>query len=272
VQQFGYWHPQPIFLRPDAFDADAFYRYRNSGAMQLVLVPLLLAATLHETRPSRRAMLLLWLGINAVTLATTGFRGAWLGMVVGGWLMLGWRRGLRLAPVAATLLALSVAALSVYAPARDNLVLAAVKRGFSDNNRIERVWKPALELIAESPLQGHGFAPLSFSRAYAARREARNWGPEVMPDAHNMTLKFAFQAGWPGAGAYLVLIAALVYGSWRWRRAPEGDPPLARAALAGWVGAYLVLGQTDSVNWPCFAVLLPLTMAILGCAKRRTIS
>lgn len=265
VQQLRYWWPTPILFHPESFSPDAFYKYRNFAAFQLVLLPFLLQRLLAgDCRPGARVGGTLWLMLNLALLGSSGFRGAWLGLLVGAAWMIGWQRGRKMLPyLAGGTALLALLALVVLPP--NNLFTAAIKRGASDSQRIETVWKPSLELIGESPWVGHGFAPLAFSQAYEAKRVERNWGVETRPDAHNMFLQFSFQGGWPAGLAYLFLVLNLM----RLLRqdslaTPQYAAALVTPAFGAWLGAYLVLGQTDTVDWPCFTLLLPLSAALVG--------
>lgn len=261
--QLAYWWPVSIMFNPEAFSPDQFYRYRNFyAAMQVVLFPFLLWQTISCRSNGWRVLWLSWVGINLAMLAGSGFRGAWLGLFIGALSLLGWKRIRTTAPylVGAAIL---VVLLTAMPGVRDNLFLSAVKRGASDNHRIDSVWKPSLTLIAESPISGHGFAPLAFTRAYEARMAHNNWGNAVMPDAHNMFLQLSFQGGWPTGIAYAALLLSLL-GRLFLAGKNGARPFLAKPAFAAWLGAYGILGQTDTVAWWCFIVLLPLSIVVLN--------
>lgn len=261
--QLYYFLNSPITWHPESYPMDAFYRYRNFGAMQLVLAPFLAVALFHTEKNWVRAALVAWLALNCALLASTGFRGAWLGFLVGLGVVAGWRRLLKALPyfLMAGLALFFVAA----SGSGDNLFFSALRRGASDNSRIAQVWHPTLLFLRDAFWLGHGFDPLAYTRVYQEKWVDRGLGSVVMPGAHNMVLGFFFQAGLLGALAYVSLVGAVIVRLWRsWKRASVETAPVFLALLGSWLGAYGVLGQTDSVNWPCFAVLFPMTTFVLA--------
>lgn len=256
----------PVFLHPESYSLDAFYRYRNFGAMQLILCPFLVVGMGRAVTVRSRGVLFIWFLLNFILLASTGFRGAWLGFFVGCCVAAGRKRLLKAVPYSVSVgLALALLFLLMKGGQGDSLVANAIRRGLSDNNRIDQVWRPTLLFLGDAFWFGHGFDPLEFSRVYKEKWVDSGFGNVVMPGAHNMVLQYFFQAGVLGAVIYVGLVVAVVSRLWILSRDADNEiSSMAQALLAAWVGAYVVLGQTDSVNWPCFAVLFPITAFFLA--------
>ncbi len=102
-----------------------------------------------------------------------------------------------------------------------------------DNRAI--IWQEAIGLIAEKPIQGHGYA-LEAPRQALSARFTDPWFREVFKHAHNIVLNYAIQLGLIGALTLLVLFAVLARTFWTVRSQSD----FARAA--GVCGVMLVTG------------------------------
>jgi O-antigen ligase len=101
---------------------------------------------------------------------------------------------------------------------------ASPKIGGTGGDLIE-IWKLALTFFQERPLQGIGYGRNSFSEAFPHFRATHQ---PLLWHAHNTFLNIAFQTGIQGLLAFLWLIGAVLYQTWR----------RGRAGLASWSGLF----------------------------------
>ena len=244
-------------------DQDMFLMYRNQGDHILALYPFLLAWVLAYRRHVGWLALLTLVEVGL--LASTGWRGAWLGFA-GACLMLFvlYRQWLVLAAFFFLLLAVGGGAL-IWSDS--NIVAQALLRGFSDSYRVEWVWKPVLDILGSNGWRGFGFGQeryLQLIRAYSEAHPER--AIPVFGDAHNMFLNFSVAAGWFGGVAYLaLLLSGISLPLARARELSKDDP--RRVVLFGlaaaWLGTFGLLGLTDQPHYHLFAILMAVTSLAL---------
>ena len=264
---YGYQHP--VFLGGSDYTNPIYLlSYRSQGDHILVLFPFILAAVFVWRKNINAALGLMVFEI--ALLASTGWRGAWLGFAGACLLLLVLFRAWRIL-AGLVLGAISVGVIGLLA-STDNIVALAINRGFGDSHRVELVWRPVIDMIAQSGWQGYGFGQaryLELIAAYAAAHPDK--GIPVFGDAHNMVLNFAMAAGWIGALAFIaVLISGILLCLNRLRDKtllPEQTILLAGTAAA-WLGTYGLLGLTDQPHYNNLAVLAVLTSVALASSRK----
>lgn len=264
---YGYQHP--VFLGGSDYTNPIYLlSYRSQGDHILVLFPFILAAVFVWRKNINAALGLMVFEI--ALLASTGWRGAWLGFAGSCLLLLVLFRAWRIL-AGLVLGAISVGVIGLLA-STDNIVALAINRGFGDSHRVELVWRPVIDMIAQSGWQGYGFGQaryLELIAAYAAAHPDK--GIPVFGDAHNMVLNFAMAAGWIGALAFIaVLISGILLCLNRLRDKtllPEQTILLAGTAAA-WLGTYGLLGLTDQPHYNNLAVLAVLTSVALASSRK----
>ncbi|GAA5784512.1 O-antigen ligase family protein [Chitiniphilus shinanonensis] len=260
---FGYHHP--VFLGGIyIIDPTIHIRYRNQADHIIVLLPFLLAWLLN-TRTRKHAYLAMGAClVEAILLASTGWRGAFLGFVAAVTAVLVFYRawGPLLAMAGSILLLPLFALLS-----KGNLIASALSRGTNDNSRISLIWKPVLNMIGEQPYTGYGFGQRRFIEVFQ-QYAAHHPNSLIPPDAHNMVLNFAMAAGLPGALAFLlILVTALFLCARGWKQClARNHNAMLAGCFAAWLGTYGLLGLTDQPHYNLLAALAVLTSVSL--AKR----
>jgi O-antigen ligase len=208
--------------------------------------------------------------MEVVLLASTGWRGAWMGFAGACLLLLvmfrAWRTVLFLA-----LGAVSVGIIGLLASST-NIIAMAINRGVGDSNRMNGVWRPVFDMLAQSDWLGYGFGQaryLELILAYSAAHPEK--AIPVLGDAHSMVLNFAMAAGWLGAFAYVAVVAGGI-GLCLWRLRDKSLLPEQAVLLAGtaaaWFGTYGLLGLTDQPHYNNLAVLAALTSVALASSRR----
>ncbi|WP_157651242.1 O-antigen ligase family protein [Dechloromonas denitrificans] len=263
---YGYQHP--VFLGGTEYAVEEFLLgYRRQGDHLLVLFPFILAAAFVWEKYKNVVLSLMC--VEILLLASTGWRGAWMGFA-GGCLML-----LVMFRAWGMLVVLAIGSIAVavigLAASSTNIVAMAISRGFGDSNRVNMVWKPVLDMLAQSNWQGYGFGQsryLELISTYSAVHPER--AIPVLGDAHNMILNFAMAAGWLGAFAFVVtLVCGMVLCLLRLRDKtvfPEQTILLAGTAAA-WLATYGLLGLTDQPHYNNLAVLAVLTSVALASSR-----
>lgn len=201
-----------------------------------------------------------WGGVFVVQLAlllATGARAAWVGVAIGLLLWLALKAERKLVGLVAVL-ALALGALLIFS--QGNLVMKRINEGgLTINDRIERVWKPAYEMIAERPWIGYGFG--DFYGELVRHSERHPWWPVGRPGPygpHNNYLEIWFSAGVVALACLILMYAHLfrrLVEYVRQRHAPS-DIYLGLAVLASFVGLYLVRAVFEDIGWRAFGVLL----------------
>lgn len=244
------------------------------GLFAALVLPFGLAVAAAEERPAVRFGGAAGLGVLAAAGYLTYSRGAWLGAVVGGLVLLACHRERR--RLAGPALVTAAVALVVAAgAARAHDVVGPGGEALTAESRIEEtfagggtvgtrieLYKGALRLVGERPFLGWGLEtyPAQGARVRTLRLVQLE-SPSAFPDRpHNPQLYVAYAAGLPGLGLYAVLIlGALAGGIAQVRRSSPREAAVAAGLLAGCVG-YLAAESTS------FSVVeaTPLFWAALG--------
>lgn len=267
---YGIEHSVLVGSRVDT-SAKMFVMYRNQADHILTLSPFVLAWALVARRCWLALALLMLLEIGL--LASTGWRGAWLGFAGACLVLLVLNRQWRfLAFFLGSLLALGVGAILW---SDSNIVAQAVARGTSDNNRVALVWKPVLEILAGNGWQGFGFGQEIYLQVVSSYSGAY---PElaipVFGDAHNMYLNFSIAAGWFGGVAYALILVAgvlLPLGKARACQLDDVRKVLLYGVGGAWLGTYGLLGLTDQPHYHLFSVLMVITSLSLASLREDAI-
>lgn len=260
VEMFVYGFQHPVFLGgKELANEEILLGYRSQGDHIVLLSPFVLAAML--VRRQEFAVSLALLGIEMALLASTGWRGAWLGFAGSCLCLLVYFRAWR--ALSALFVAVTLVGVVGLLASDDNIVALAINRGFSDSNRIEKVWLPALDILSQANWQGYGFGQARYIEllsAYSAMHPDK--AIPIFGDAHNMVLNFAMSAGWLGVLAFVAVLGVGVAECFRRLRenglAPE-QIVLLSGTSAGWLGVYGLLGLTDQPHYNNLAVLAVLT-------------
>jgi hypothetical protein len=211
---------------------------------------------------------------SAGVLLLTQSRGAWLGALAGGTLIVWFMTGKRGRWVLATVLAVLALILlviyfaphewvdAIYPEHGSGLYLPSLLRSFG--SRVS-IWLAALEQISHYPLAGAGMGtfPLTMSALDADTLSSIG---SLVPHAHNHLLQAAVDLGLPGAVAYMAIwvIAARLVAS-AWRGAADQWERFTIAGIAASLLAYFIYGVTDVVPlgdplgllfWPLLALLV----------------
>lgn len=264
---YGYQHP--VFLGGVHLASEvSLIAYRSQADHVLLLFPFVLAAMLVWKKCINAALILM--GLEIVLLASTGWRGAWMGFAGACLLLLvmfrAWRTVLVLVLGSASVGAIGLLASST------NIIAMAINRGVGDSNRMNGVWRPVVDMLAQSNWQGYGFGQARYLELISAYSAAH---PEkaipVLGDAHSMVLNFAVAAGWLGALAYVTVVVCGV-GLCLWRLRDKTLLPeqtiLLTGTAAAWFGTYALLGLTDQPHYNNLAVLAVLTSVALASSRR----
>lgn len=234
------------------------------GAYLALIVPLTGRLAMSGSEPHRlRAIHGLATLLGTAALLATQTRGAWLGVIGAGLVMVVLEFGrLRAAP-SRFATALGVAAIAIVLLATVSPVASRVRSivdpsvGTGRGRLIQ--WERTLDLISERPVLGWGPETYAFTfPQFIDARFERTVAREVIPDrAHNIFLDIAAAAGLFGAIAYLAIVGMIVRVV---ARLKERDP--LTVGLAGACVAYLIQLQfsfpaadLDVVFW-LFAGLL----------------
>lgn len=201
-----------------------------------------------------------WGGVFVAQLAlllATGARAVWLGIAIGILLWLVLKAERKLVGLAAVL-ALAFGVLLIFS--QGNLVIKRINEGgLTINDRIERVWKPAYEMIAERPWTGHGFG--DFYGELVRHSEQHPWWPVGRPGPygpHNNYLEIWFSAG-IGALVCMILMFAHLFRrlvEYVRQRHARSDVYLGLAVLTSFVASYFVRAVFEDVGWRQFGLLL----------------
>lgn len=263
---YGYQHP--VFLGgKDYAVEEILLGYRSQGDHLLLLFPFVLASAFVWKKYLNAVLGLMC--VEIILLASTGWRGAWMGFAGACLILLVLFRAWR------TLVVLLVGNITVafvgFVASPTNIVAMALSRGLGDSNRIVMIWKPVLDMLAQSNWQGYGFGQARYLEMISKYSETHpEKGIPVLGDAHNMILNFAMAAGWLGALAFVVtLVCGVVLCLLRLHDKtvfPEQTILLAGTAAA-WLATYGLLGLTDQPHYNNLAVLAVLTSVALASSR-----
>jgi O-antigen ligase len=167
-------------------------------------------------------------------------RGAWLGVAVGGALVLGLSGVRKLVAGSAAAVLILLAGLALFGSERTALIeRAASITDLSANQARVQIIRTSFLIFAAYPVAGTGFG--TFSLVYPQFRVPDDPNALPMPSAHNIFMNMAAEGGIIGFAAFLAMLGAAIYGGWRWYRATPAQPDHAAAAfyLSAVIGAMI---------------------------------
>lgn len=214
-------------------------------------------------------------GVNLICLVLTFSRGGWIGLVLGGLLLLGlilhywslrfsvlWRRWALPLLLGGSTAVVMLAVLSV-GSLRDRALSLFVGREDSSNNFRLNVWHAVLQMIRDRPILGIGPGNEAFNHVYPLYQEARY----TALSAYSIILEVMVEGGIFGFLAFAWMVFMVFQQGWqhlqrlRQHQHPQGY--WLMAALAGMVG---ILGQgiADTVMYrPQISTLWWLMIALV---------
>ena len=268
IEMGFYAYRHPVFISEEYYGERSQFllAYRAYADSVLLFFPFVFASALVFSKHKFRFLFVLIGLLDITLLLSTGWRGAWLGFICSCVFLVFIFGGKRV--VFIFLLSSVCIILIGLIFSGDNLITRAILRGASDSNRIQFVWTPVLDILAQNQWQGFGFGQVRYLEVLAAY--AQNYpekGILVFGDAHNMILNFAMAAGWLGALAFLVLLGSAILSCLA-RLRNQALLPEQRIFIAGtaaaWLGVYGVLGLTDQPDYHNLPILLVLTTLALA--------
>lgn len=175
--------------------------------------------------------------ILLVGLLMTYTRGAWLGAIAGGSLLLALSGARRLAVGTVTAAVVVIAALALLGSERATIVsrVEAMIDPSANQDRLLLI-RTSLAIFAAHPIAGTGFG--TFYLVYPMFRVPNDPNPLPLPFAHNVFANMAAEGGIVGFGTFLAIVAGGIYGGWRWHTTSGIRERTAAAAfLSAFVGA-----------------------------------
>jgi putative inorganic carbon (hco3(-)) transporter len=127
------------------------------------------------------------------------------------------------------------------------------------------IWAQSRQLSEQAPLTGIGLG--AFPAVY---QQADTRVPLFITHAHNIVLQAALDLGWPGALAYMALLAGAAFGAARagWRLS-RGARAGAAYGLAAAVLAFVIFGMLDAITLTAKAGLIVWYVVGLAAAAGR---
>jgi O-antigen ligase len=171
-------------------------------------------------------------------LVLTYTRGAWLGALVGGALLLGLSGVRRLVAGTGAAVLLVVMGLAIFDSERSELISRAASiANVSANEARLFIIRSSAAIFLTHPVAGTGFG--TFSLVYPAFRLPGDPNTLPMPFAHNIFMNMAAEGGVLGLITFVCVVIAGIYGGWRWHRAAREGQERATAAmfLSAFVGS-----------------------------------
>jgi len=216
-----------------------------SGLLMLVFVMLLAYALCFGWRNHKWVLPLACVIILVLILSET--RNAWMGAVVGAFIVILLRR-----PRATLILVVILLAVYLAMPAR---IKQRLQSGWDPNdpntrNRIE-IFETSIRLIKQNPWFGVG--PANVNREALRYRGSREYPDWMYQHMHNNALQIAVERGIPGLALWLWLMVRLAWDALRLYSSRAGDSasPASRevlmisaAALGAWA-AFLFAGMLE---------------------------
>jgi len=258
VEQLATW------TDPNSSSADATRIYSYLGNPNLFagyLIPAVgfsASACLAWRRILPKLLAIVMLLVNVAALMLTYSRGAWLGLVAGGFaftLLLVWWWSDRLPPklrpwAVPGMLAISAAAVLFAAvaipPIRDRIGSIFVGRGDSSNNFRINVWAAVLDMIRDRPIIGIGPGNEAFNKVYPLYMRPKY----SALSAYSVLLEVTVEAGLLGLFSFLWLLAVVAYQGFaqldRLRSLGNPDGYWLIAAIAS-VAGIMAHGMFDTV-------------------------
>jgi O-antigen ligase len=174
--------------------------------------------------------------ILLVGLLMTYTRGAWLGAIAGGALLLGLSGARKLAVGTVAGVLIVVAALALLGSERATIVsrAAAMIDPSANRDRLLLI-RTSLVIFAAHPVAGTGFG--TFPLVYPMFRMPNDPNPLPLPFAHNIFANMGAEGGILGFGTFLAVVVAGIYGGWRWHLTTRIGDRTAATFLSAFVGA-----------------------------------
>ncbi|MFZ4639997.1 MAG: IctB family putative bicarbonate transporter [Nodosilinea sp.] len=225
-------------------------------------------------------------GVNLLCLVLTFSRGGWIGLLMGGFLLLilimqywsvrftpFWRRWALPLLLGGSTTVVTLAVLSVSALRDRALSLFAGREDSSNNFRIN-VWHAVLQMIRDRPILGIGPGNEAFNHVYPLYQEPRY----TALSAYSIILEVMVEGGIFGLSAFLWMVFMVFWQGWqqlqqlRQQQQPQGY--WLMAAMAAMVG---ILGQgiADTVMYrPQISTLWWLMIALITsyCASQSKVA
>jgi len=204
-----------------------------------------------------------------IMIAGTGARGAWIAAIVVLVVFLVFLRSRRLWLVAAGAAAVAIVlAVTVVPP---ELLVNRIQQGMDTSMRTSGTWGPAIEIMSERPWLGYGFGDEVFSQEFNRRvADAEHWTIKRSIGPHNFFLGLGVAAGVPAMIALLGMLGVSIWaiGQRAWPRvscgAADRDFALSGVTVIAAVsGAYLVVGNVESIPWNLFALWFGMSLSWL---------
>ena len=211
--------------------------------------------------PMRWIRCVAWLLVPLIVamIIGTGSRGAWLGtffvIATFGAVTRSRMYGIVLS------IGLVISILVAVAIVPGEFVAARIQQGFDTTGRVSGTWAPALEMAMARPFVGYGFGDDVFHDEYNRLVVDRDYWPiKVSIGPHSFLLSLAFAAGFPTLILLVMLVMALIISvmrnAKRVRLLERGQGNhwvlSATALVAGFVGAYGVMGLFENLSWTLF--------------------
>ncbi|HEY6102772.1 MAG TPA: O-antigen ligase family protein [bacterium] len=211
---------------------------QNALGTTLLIATILALGLVLELR-GRRRYLAAATGIALLTgLVLTYTRGAWLGALVGGALVLGLSGVRRLVVGIMAVTLIVVLSLAIFGSERGALISRAASiADLSANKARLYIIRASLAIFITHPLSGTGLG--TFSLAYPAFRLPDDPNTLPMPFAHNIFANMAAEGGVVGFTTFGAIVVAGILGGWRWYHAVRREPQHTTAAvyLSTFIGA-----------------------------------
>jgi O-antigen ligase len=211
---------------------------QNALGTTLLIATLLALGFILELRGRARYVAAAGGVVLLAGLVLTYTRGAWLGALVGGGLLLGLSGVRRFVAGSVAAAVIVVTGLMLLGPERSDLISRAASiADVSANEARLFIIRSSFAIFLSHPASGTGFG--TFSLVYPEFRLPGDPNALPMPFAHNIFMNMAAEGGILGLAAFLGVVAAGAYGGWRWHRAaPRGVEHTTSAVfLATFVGA-----------------------------------
>ena len=223
-------------------------------------------------------------GVNLICLVLTFSRGGWIGLLLGGLLLLVlilhhwslnfspfWRRWALLLLLGGSTTVVLLAVLSV-GSLRDRVLSLFAGREDSSNNFRINVWHAVLQMIRDRPILGIGPGNEAFNRVYPLYQEARY----TALSAYSIILEVMIEGGIFGILAFAWMLFMVFQRGWqqlqRLRQQQQPQGYWLMAAMAAMVG---ILGQgiADTVMYrPQISTLWWLMIALIASYYPRQVS
>jgi O-antigen ligase len=240
------------FLQHATWYTRAYIGDRNAYSTYATLVtPVLLAAALDRELGARwRVAAGLAFALTLGAGALTQNRVMWVALLVAALVLLATRFRWRTATRATRTLAVA-GALAFTVAAGAQIATVSLHKTFTPGatlgGQLEgdpriKIWRYAVERIAERPWLGHGYG-----RGILGREFVAHFGFELHWHSHSLFLNQALEGGIALAAAVVAVLATLAHALWRGARRATGPPAAACATVLAVLAAAVVKSLTDDV-------------------------